>query len=140
MNTTKQALQVGRVGAREYNAANVVFDVEDFLGYLQFPSVPSEVLRQAAEVSRVALDSVWPQLLEADDPRLQKIGLSLRAVCDLLNNADKECLVRTVRVCRAALYQIMRQLDGAVVQTIAAAWRAAERDEGGFKILERAVE
>lgn len=147
MNTTEQALSVGRVGTREYNAANVVFDVEHFLGCMHFQDASPELLRQSAEVSQVALSSVWPQLLGADDLRLQRIGLSLEAVCDLLSSAtkvsdDKECDMRrraTVRVCRAALYRIMWRLDGAVGQTIAAAWRAAERDSDGFKILERAV-
>ena len=91
MSTTEQALSVGQAGTRRYNAANVVYDVEQFLGHMQFELAysESELLRQSADVSRVALSGVWPRLLGADDPNLQRLGLHLEAVCDLLDSVRK---------------------------------------------------
>jgi len=89
MSIRGQILNVGQVGTRKYNVANVVCDVEQFLGYLHFQN-DQELLRQSAEVCRVALLPVFEKIIQVEDfPELSHTGLEVWEVCELLKRATK---------------------------------------------------
>ncbi len=120
-------LTVGRVtgpfGTRKYNVANVVCDVEHFLGVIHFES-DFMMLRDSADVCIVALTSVVAALTTSGDREAGRLGVRILAICDLLDRAahisdgpeDKDRRVSIMRVCRAALSQLLSQLDQLVVQ------------------------
>lgn len=123
MSKIKLNLRVGRIGTREYNVANVVCDVEHFLGLIHFESNHS-MLRESAEVCQVALLSVVDPLTACGDTDAIRLGTKILAICSLLDCAakvsddpnDNGRLISILRVCRAALSFLLIRSDHLVTQ------------------------
>lgn len=110
MSITKMV--VGSVGGITYNAANVVCDVEQFLGRVQFEYDPA-LLQDAAKISYLALLPVLDVLKSSD------LGVQLQAICRMLDHATKarddkfwnQQRSSIIRVCRAALHRLLNTLN-----------------------------